>query len=433
MAWVILGHTLALNFQIMDNLGYVGPKWVSWTSFQAVENALVSVDTFFAISGLLVSYLLLKEMKKLGGPLKTNWFMFYFHRFWRLTPVYMLIIGMYTCLTKYYSDGPIYPQDEKTPCKQYWWTNLLYINNLVYPNGDAGGGCIAWTWYLANDMQFYILSPLLIVPFYFGAPFGFASSFVFLITTWGATGGLGHKYQWPPTQLGGGPDTSHQGEMFSKYYVKPYCRMGPYIMGVITGYLLYHTQCKLKIRWYLNILGWALATLFASLVLYGLHDAMNGNPLKENVAILYLTTHRTVWGACVCWVVFACVTGNGGPINTLLSWEGFVPLSRLTYCAYLVHPIVMEVYEGSLRHPLDFTILTFSFLFIGYLVCAMSIAFIVSLAFEAPMMGLEKIVFPKGGKKPNAKGGNESNGQTVPNLPIAVLSVKSPTVENVKM
>ena len=33
-----------------------------------------------------------------------------------------------------------------------------------------------------------------------------------------------------------------------------------------------------------------------------------------------------------------------GFINTILSWKAFIPLSRLTYCAYLVHPIVIYHY-----------------------------------------------------------------------------------------
>ena len=32
-----------------------------------------------------------------------------------------------------------------------------------------------------------------------------------------------------------------------------------------------------------------------------------------------------------------------GIVNTILSWNGFIPLSRLTYAAYLVHPICMMV------------------------------------------------------------------------------------------
>ena len=44
-----------------------------------------------------------------------------------------------------------------------------------------------------------------------------------------------------------------------------------------------------------------------------------------------------------------------GFINTLLSWKAFVPLSRLTYCAYLVHPLVMYVYYFNWNFPLYMT------------------------------------------------------------------------------
>ena len=45
----------------------------------------------------------------------------------------------------------------RAECRASWWRNLAYINNF-----KSGGGCIAWTWYIATDMQFYIFAPLLI-------------------------------------------------------------------------------------------------------------------------------------------------------------------------------------------------------------------------------------------------------------------------------
>ena len=44
-----------------------------------------------------------------------------------------------------------------------------------------------------------------------------------------------------------------------------------------------------------------------------------------------------------------------GWVNTLLSWKGIIPLSRLTYCAYLVHPIVMMTYYYSRRMLVYYT------------------------------------------------------------------------------
>ena len=43
-----------------------------------------------------------------------------------------------------------------------------------------------------------------------------------------------------------------------------------------------------------------------------------------------------------------------GIVNRILSWKALVPLSRLTYMAYLVHPIVMESYNFQLKYPFNY-------------------------------------------------------------------------------
>ena len=54
----------------------------------------------------------------------------------RLTPPYMLFLMFYVPLFKYWSNGPFWPQMgvEIDECKDSWWQNLLYINNLIDSN-----------------------------------------------------------------------------------------------------------------------------------------------------------------------------------------------------------------------------------------------------------------------------------------------------------
>lgn len=66
---------------------------------------------------------------------------------------------------------------------------------------------------------------------------------------------------------------------------------------------------------FVNLLGWVVAAASASAVLYGIYDTVKpDNPveLSKEVTALYNAVNRTVWGAAVCWVIFACATGNGG-------------------------------------------------------------------------------------------------------------------------
>lgn len=48
----------------------------------------------------------------------------------------MMILMIYTCLTTYLGDGPMWPKQIESAqnCRESWWTNLLYVNNLVLVN-----------------------------------------------------------------------------------------------------------------------------------------------------------------------------------------------------------------------------------------------------------------------------------------------------------
>ncbi|WAR03139.1 NRF6-like protein [Mya arenaria] len=390
MSWVILGHALTFClYQSRNTLPFI-TKMLNRFSFLAIMNATVSVDTFFMLSGLLVSYLSMKELKKVGGVRNFRWGMFYFHRFWRLTPAYGLFIFLYASLTRFLYTGPLWPQQgfEPTNCT-YWWANLLYVSNLI--NFDKQ--CMAWSWYLSNDMQFYLISPLIIIPLYFSGVLGVAVCLVFLVATMLASGLIASINDLPMTFVTPAGNTKI-GQYFDDYYVKPYCRIGPYVVGMLLGYILYKTDGKTRMSRVRVLLGWALAAVCCMSVLYGNYDSVRGVHIPSRYeSALYTATHSTVWAVGVSWVIYACCTGYGGFVNTLLSWKAFVPLSRLTYTAYLVHPALMMVYYAGKREAIYLTDMEETFFFLGSLLGSFALAFVLSLAIEAPFMGLEKALF----------------------------------------
>ena len=73
-------------------------------------------------------------------------------------------------------------------------------------------------------------------------------------------------------------------------------------------------QC-VNLGWFFQIVNtvcWMVASVMALSVLYGLYNSSHGDPMSLSVAALYNAVSRTVWGLAVAWVIFACVTGNGG-------------------------------------------------------------------------------------------------------------------------
>ncbi|XP_078666302.1 O-acyltransferase like protein-like [Branchiostoma floridae x Branchiostoma belcheri] len=114
---------------------------------------------------------------------------------------------------------------------------------------------------------------------------------------------------------------------------------------------------------------------------------------RGQVRLHKLTVHRTAWGVGLAWVVFACINGYGGIINTILSWKAWIPLSRLTYCAYLVHPIVILItYSDQQEANIHYTDILLAYYFVGHVVFSYAGAYIVSMMAEAPMRHLEKLV-----------------------------------------
>ena len=170
MFWVILAHVFVWMLMTQDyrNMADLYTKFATRFSAQPILNGFFSVDSFFFLSGLLVSYLTMREMQRRNG--RFPYVPYYVHRFFRLTPTYMFVLFFYWYLSMYLSDGPYYQLSTGPDgpawknCEKYWWTNLLYINNF-YPV-EFGDECMSWAWYLANDMQFFVISPLILIPLY---------------------------------------------------------------------------------------------------------------------------------------------------------------------------------------------------------------------------------------------------------------------------
>lgn len=78
--WVVIGHAWETIPASTHNVNMVKEDAMAWW-FQGIGNATVSVDTFFFMSGLLVCYLLLKELDRTNG--KFNVGLFYLHRYLR--------------------------------------------------------------------------------------------------------------------------------------------------------------------------------------------------------------------------------------------------------------------------------------------------------------------------------------------------------------
>ncbi|XP_037083865.1 nose resistant to fluoxetine protein 6-like [Pollicipes pollicipes] len=331
MTWVVLGHAAFAAFST-DYSPMAAFKWGRNPLFEVVLNSLLSVDTFFLLSGLVLAYSFCNAHQKTG---KLNLPMLYIHRYLRLTVPYAFITAITATLFLHLGSGPLwsFAKFPQSRCQENWWKNLLFVQNIV----DHKRGCLGPTWYLAVDTQLFAFSPLVLLPLVWRPVLGVlwlcavtVGFMVLRVAIW-AGGDL------PPLQF---HFRSERSDLWARNYKYPWMRCTVWLVGIGLGFLLHKLRGRrVTLRPWQYLPGWIAAFAVGISVVYGMYGyQMPWDPTPSKaVAVAYGGLHRLAWGLAVSWVIFACVTGYGGVINTFLSHPGFVPLSRLTYAGYLIH------------------------------------------------------------------------------------------------
>ena len=143
-----------------------------------------------------------------------------------------------------------------------------------------------------------------------------------------------------------------------------------------------------------------------------------GNVFNRLTAALVLGTSHLVWGLSLFGLLWICISGNGGIINSILSAHIFTPFSRLTYSAYLVHPWVIWVYFGTRRERIDTNVMEFIYIFLHNIIIAYFVAFLFALLIEVPIFKIQKLLTNQ-----------TKNKSVVITKPIVLVTVNNNNIE----
>ncbi|KAI0217414.1 Nose resistant to fluoxetine protein 6 [Lamellibrachia satsuma] len=138
--------------------------------------------------------------------------------------------------------------------------------------------------------------------------------------------------------------------------------------------------------------GWLFAICFSFAAVYGRYKL----PVYPSGARhAYMAMHKDAFALGIGWLVFACCTGYGGFVNRFLSWNFFIPFSRLTYSLYLIHPLIIYAYSYGRNQLIYVQYSTMMMLFLTYWLLGNLSASVLSACFELPFMELEKVIFSR--------------------------------------
>ncbi|KAK0159787.1 hypothetical protein PV327_010863 [Microctonus hyperodae] len=403
MCWVILQHSYTYYLKYITNPNDIYPWLHSYDSLHFLISGF-AVDTFFVLSGFLMSYIFLNQMSK---NQKFNPLQYYFHRYIRLTPAVGAILLLTIFIFPLINLGPVWHQsieEQKNHCSKIWWPMLLYVSNYVETEHVY---CQNHLWYLPVEMQLFWISPLILYPLAKKPKIGLvilALCFIVSIITPAVISAI-NKYS-NGLLLGFNQNILDAGINF---FMVPYNRAGPWLMGILLGYILVHKKDQIKKTF--MVLAWILAVLALgfSFFSYRFYQSKIDLDYNENYficwEIFYSGFSHHIWGLCVCCIIYVCSFGYGGIVNKFLSLPIFLPLGKISYSVYVIHATILDMIFSSNRVDYYFTNFDIVSKYFSMVIWSLIAGFIFCLLFETPFLVLEKILRGKLTNVPSVQNG----------------------------
>ncbi|XP_054709540.1 O-acyltransferase like protein-like [Uloborus diversus] len=347
----------------------------------------ISIEAYFLFSGILLAYPRFRRQEK---KVNIRIIKLIVRRYIRLCPSLLLILGIIVALPLLGS-GPVYADIFEAAAdntRKWWWTYALMFNNFL-PVKDQN---FLYLWFIPCLMQITIVGALflwLIAKFpKFGIFVTIAAGIICNVIV-GVQTALKH---FPPTYS---IYYYHDREYFEEpIYTAPLNHVLTYGIGMILGYYMAKNPV---LKWSKKhvVFGWIvslLLTVGVQLVCYVWHEGLQPDPVA---AAIYAATHRTAFTLGLAWIILACTHGYGGAFAKILSWKGFVPLSKLGYFGYLIHYIVITHHVSMARVPLMYSHYEVWMRFCGYSFLTFLSAFVLYITFEQPLVSIESLFWPR--------------------------------------
>ncbi|KAF2891678.1 hypothetical protein ILUMI_14495, partial [Ignelater luminosus] len=303
-----------------------------------------------------------------------------------LTPLLAVVIGIYMTIFKHFGFGPVWPtvlDGFVNSCTGSWYFTLLYVHN-IFP----GEMCVEHAWYSSADFQLILVSPILLLSLnrwpkmtlIMIGILAVCSTITGFLTSW--------LLEITISSL----DIEKNRNLNRYFYYATWLRCSPWLIGLIVGYVIFEVKRK-QFEFTINkIIASALCAASLAVMyvcVFEGYDVIIGKSDKVTDAFR-IALVRPSWVIAVSWIIFACAVGYGGPINKFLSLPVFQILSKLTYSMYLIHFPIMVVVIGKMATPSVFTTSQMFYGFWSDFMVILMVSTVLSLAFELPVVAIEK-------------------------------------------
>ncbi|XP_039759621.1 nose resistant to fluoxetine protein 6-like [Pararge aegeria] len=391
---VVYGHTVLLIATFTSNPHSFEKAYES-VALRITFSGLNVVQVFFFITGMLLTH-----SKQISAEThKVSWKMIpktIFNRWWRLTPSAVMMVAFSATWMRHLGSGPLWKTvitgGTSGQCRRFFWAHLFYFNNYI-PEDTL---CSLQTWYIATDMQIYIVG--VITHFAIRNRSGCIKEITLtsLLLLSMASPALHVWWQDIEAFAMQTPELYRtiSDVNFRNEHVLGHNNLSAFIIGLATGYLIYYLQQK-KVE-YPNFkigrfLSWFTIPTYLFLLYCGSLFYHDGKRPSLALRVLYAATNRAIIGLIATYVIVAVTLKFNGFTKALLEQPSWVVPSKLTYCVYLLHMLVLDYGLGVKTQLTPVSFFNTFFMTIGVFVASFVIAVPFHLLIEAPTNRLMKL------------------------------------------
>jgi peptidoglycan/LPS O-acetylase OafA/YrhL len=293
------------------------------------RGAIYAIDFFFALSGFLITGVLLGEWNRNGRISPKR---FYQRRILRLYPVLLVVLILCT---------PIGPSISYMKTWGDWFTSVAaaatYTSNLVIlERHHLSLGVLDPTWSLAVEEQFYLLWPLLLIGL---LTLRLATRWIVAILLTLSAAGLSLfwlLYHPPPL---GAPPLTFEG---LDAYVRPDARFGEILLGCALAIVLSRRPGPLP-TWVNRLLGVASIAAVVAVVLVRQHYVHTLDQVTNQLAPVPLIA------ICSVVILARLVTSDSAILSRVLRLAPLPQIGLISYSLYIWH---MAIFQIVMPNPL---------------------------------------------------------------------------------
>jgi len=191
---------------------------------------------------------------------------------------------------------------------------------------------------------------------------------------------------------------------YTKYsywsYSKPYSRIPAYFVGLVAAWVLDDLETirgitrdnrvhTLRSRLVATLVFLVCVAVLLFIVLIPATDFGNQKNSWDShpaISAIYLTFSRPAWSFAWAVITILCYYDYLPLVNGFLAHSMWTPLARLTYGAYLCHPIVIKMTAGNATQYYNFSSMDLFYRWFGNTVLAYGGALVLWCLVERPTM-----------------------------------------------